>query len=68
MYFSSIQANRLTEWIIKKYNDYPEFLWDKSPGCGIFRNKNNDYTFHKTLPLLIKIYHKIKNYKIKKCN
>ena len=42
MYFSSLQANRLTEWIIKKYNDYPEFLWDKSPGCGIFRNKDNE--------------------------
>ena len=42
MYFSTLQANRLTEWIIKKYNDYPEFLWDKSPGCGIFRNKNNE--------------------------
>ena len=42
MYFSSLQANRLTEWIIKKYNDYPEFLWAKSPDCGIFRNKDNE--------------------------
>ena len=42
MYFSSLQANRLTEWIIKKYNDYTEFLWAKSPDCGIFRNKDNE--------------------------
>ena len=38
LYFVKI----LTSFVIKKYNDYPEFLWDKSPGCGIFRNKNNE--------------------------
>ena len=36
------QTNRITNYIINKYNDNPEFLWDKYPGCGIFRNKNNN--------------------------
>ncbi len=37
-YFSYPQANRLTEWIIQKYNTIPEFLWEKSPAHGVFRN------------------------------
>ena len=36
------QTNRITNYIINKYKDNPEFLWDKYPGCGIFRNKNNN--------------------------
>ncbi len=36
------QTNRITKYIINKYKDNPEFLWDKYPGCGIFRNKNNN--------------------------
>lgn len=41
-YFITNQANRITNLIIKKYNDIPEFIWDKFPGYGIFRNSNND--------------------------
>ena len=41
-YFVFEQANRMTKYIIDKYNDQPEFLWDKFPGYGVFRNKNND--------------------------
>lgn len=40
--FSSLQANRLTEWIKQKYNNTPEFLWDKFPGYGVFRNQDTD--------------------------
>ena len=40
-YFITNQANRLTNLIIKRYNDIPEFAWDKSPGFGIFRNPSN---------------------------
>ncbi len=38
IYFNSIQANRITEWIKQKYNNSPEFLWDKFPRCAVFRN------------------------------
>ncbi len=41
-FFISKQANRLTNYIINEYNDYPEFLWSKFPGFGIFRNKKNN--------------------------
>lgn len=41
-YFSSLQANRLTEWIKQKYNDTPEFLWEKFPGYAVFRNQGTD--------------------------
>ena len=41
-YFSSLQANTLTEWIEQKYGSTPEFLWKKFPGYAIFRNKNTE--------------------------
>ena len=41
-YFITNQANRITNYIIDKYKDTPEFLWEKYPGFGIFRNKNNN--------------------------
>lgn len=40
-YFISNQANRITKLIIEKYQDYPEFLWKKTPFCGVFRCKKN---------------------------
>lgn len=40
--FISDQSNRVTKYIKDKYNDDPEFLWEKYPGFGIFRNKNNN--------------------------
>lgn len=38
-YFSSLQTNRLAEWIKQKYNGTPEFLWEKFPGHAVFRNQ-----------------------------
>ncbi len=40
-YFSTNQANRITNLIIQQYNDIPEFAWDKFPGYGIFKNSDN---------------------------
>ncbi len=37
-YFISDQANRITQCIIEKYHDMPEFSWDKYPGYGVFKN------------------------------
>ena len=37
-YFIYPQSNRITNLIIKKYRNKPEFLWDKFQGTGIFRN------------------------------
>lgn len=37
-YFESSQANKIANLIIKKYQNTPEFLWDKYPCYGIFRN------------------------------
>lgn len=40
-YFISKQANRIAKYIIDKYHDYPEFLWEKFKGTGVFRNKQS---------------------------
>ncbi len=37
-YYIYPQSNRITNKIIEKYGDYPEFLWEKFQGSGIFRN------------------------------
>lgn len=42
LYFISNQANRITQYIIDTYGDEPEFLWTKSSGHGVFRNKKNN--------------------------
>lgn len=41
-YFINNQTNRINKYIKEKYNNDPEFLWEKTPGCGVYRNKNND--------------------------
>lgn len=41
MYFITEQANRITKRIIEKYDNEPEFAWDRFPGYGIFRNSSN---------------------------
>lgn len=40
-YFLSKQANEIADYINKKYDDKPEFLWEKFSGYGVFRNKDN---------------------------
>lgn len=40
-YFQFEQTNRVVKYIINKYGNYPEFLWDKSPDYGVFRNGLN---------------------------
>jgi len=40
-YFISDQANRITNLILEKYQDKPEFLWDRFPGYAVFRNPSN---------------------------
>ena len=39
------QSNEITNYIKRKYKVNPEFLWDKSSGNGVFRNKNNKKWF-----------------------
>ena len=41
-YFIYDQTNRINSYIKEKYHDDPEFLWDNSPGCGVYRNKLNN--------------------------
>ena len=41
-YFISNQANRINKFIKEKYNNNPEFLWNKFPGYAVYRNKNNN--------------------------
>ena len=43
--FISDQANRINQIIKNKYNTNPEFLWEKSPGCAVYRNKSNQKWF-----------------------
>lgn len=40
-YFISNQANRITNMIIKKYGDYPDFMWEKFPQYGVFKNNKS---------------------------
>lgn len=37
-YYIFSQSNRITNLIIKKYGNEPEFLWKTTPGTGVFRN------------------------------
>ena len=41
-YFIYDQANRISKFIKEEYNVIPEFLWDDSPGCGVFRNNKTN--------------------------
>ncbi len=41
-YFMSEQANRLSYLIKEKYDNTPEFLWEKFPGFGVFRNSKSE--------------------------
>lgn len=43
--FLSPQANRITQEIQKRYDVSPEFLWERFPGCGVFRNQKNQKWF-----------------------
>ena len=36
------QSNRINKYIKEKYNNNPEFLWDKFPGYAVYRNENNN--------------------------
>ena len=40
-FFIYDQSNRITKLIKDKYSDDPEFLWEKSEGCGVFRNQKS---------------------------
>lgn len=44
-YFLFEQSNRITRKIIEKYNVLPEFLWEKYPNIGVFRNARSDKWF-----------------------
>lgn len=42
IYFITEQANRIANKILEMYHNEPEFLWNKFPGYGVFRNPNNE--------------------------
>lgn len=41
-YFISPQANRITDAIISKYGDNPDFMWEKFSDYGVFKNADNN--------------------------
>lgn len=41
-YFIFNQSNRIANLIIEKFGNTPEFLWERNPGYGIFRNQKNN--------------------------
>ena len=41
-YFIFPQSNRITDIIIKKYGDNPNFMWERFDGYGVFKNANNN--------------------------
>ena len=44
-YFIGSQSNRIANMIVKNFNCEPEFLWEKNPGFGVFRNAPSDKWF-----------------------
>lgn len=44
-YFIYDQTNRIAEKIINKYQTLPEFLWEDTPGCAVFRSANSQKWF-----------------------
>lgn len=45
LFYSNSYINnidKINKYIKEKYNDEPEFLWDKFPGYAVYRNKNNN--------------------------
>lgn len=40
-YFIFDQSNRINKYIKDKYNNEPEFLWNKFPGYAVYRNEKN---------------------------
>ena len=40
--FISDQSNRISSMILEKYNDSPDFIFEKFPNYGVFKNPNND--------------------------
>ena len=44
-YFTYNQTNRITKLIMDKYKVTPEFLWEKWPTDGVFRNPKSDKWF-----------------------
>lgn len=42
-FFNFEQSNRIASYIMDKYNIKPCFLWDKYPGYGVFKNKDNKW-------------------------
>lgn len=41
-YYIYDQTNRINKYIKDKYKNDPEFLWEDSPGCGVYRNQKNN--------------------------
>ena len=41
-YFIFDQTNRINNYIKEKYGNDPEFLWESSPGAGVYRNPSNN--------------------------
>ncbi len=44
-YFIFNQTNRISNKINELYNVKPEFLWEDTPGCGVFRRKDSNKWF-----------------------
>ncbi|MDE7213144.1 MAG: MmcQ/YjbR family DNA-binding protein [Anaeroplasmataceae bacterium] len=40
-YFITPQTNRIAKAIIETYHNEPEFLWESTPDCAIFRHSDN---------------------------
>lgn len=44
-YFIYEQSNRISKMVYEKYKVIPEFLWEKFPNYGVFRNKRSGKWF-----------------------
>ncbi len=43
--YYGLQANRLNDYIKNQYKIFPEFLWEKYPDYGVYRNTSNQKWF-----------------------
>lgn len=51
LYFTSEQAQRISEYIFETYGDAPEFLWPNIPSYGAYRKNGKWYAIIGRVPL-----------------
>lgn len=66
--FITSQANRLSEWVFKTYNDKPVFMWDEYPTFGVFKNPESNKWYGLIMNIKYSLLDKTKNGEVEVMN